>query len=165
MSSFIRIAALLGAVALARPARAADVAANVGMIQVWGLPDVVDFGAYPYVGASFPITTDEVVLIPGLGLEYSPEFDRWGFVSTFVVDRSLRPWLGLDGQLTLIHDQSGGDWGEALFFLGIGAGASFFVADGKVAISPSLNLFRGLNLPAGSDPWSLVPGLNLAHTF
>jgi hypothetical protein len=138
---------------------AAPIALNAGAIEVVGVPDPTHLGVYPYVGVSTLVPTEHVAIIPSLAIEWSPEFSRWGFVASVAADYSLTPRLGLDVNVTLIHDQGGGAFGDAAFFLGAGPGISVFV--GRTTISPYLSAFHGLNVSG----WSIVPGVNVAVTL
>ncbi|MBI5077040.1 hypothetical protein HZB94_01525 [Candidatus Falkowbacteria bacterium] len=140
-------------------AGAQDLAVNAGAIEVMAIPDEIHLGAYPYLGGSLVIPTKEVTLVPGLSVEWSPEFNRWGFVANLVLDRPLNDRIGLDLNLALTHDQEGNKWDEAVFLLGFGPGASIFL--GQWTISPSFCFFRGLNVPG----WTFVPGVNISYLF
>jgi len=74
-----------------------------------------------------------------------------------VVERVAR-LLGLDVDVTILHDRSGADVGAAELFVGAGVGFSVFVE--TWTISPYVNLFRDVSV-AG---WALVPGINLSTT-
>ncbi|HEX6835712.1 MAG TPA: hypothetical protein VF334_04025 [Polyangia bacterium] len=146
-------------VAAAAPAHAYDVAVNTGFVEVIGLPERQHIGFYPYLGVSLAFPLRRVTLVPELTVEASPDSARWGFVATLVADFQVQRRLGLDLDVTLLHDQPGGDFGAAEFLLGAGVGFSVFV--GTWTISPYVNVFRDLSV-AG---WALVPGLNLAKTI
>src|SRR4051794_26310365 len=142
----MRSAILLLALGLASmPARAADVVANFGAVEVISLPERQHFGIYPFVGAAVVVPVRKVVLIPGLVLEGAPESGRWGFVASLVLDIPVHARLGIDVDVTVLHDQKGGDFGGAEFLLGGGVGFSVF-AD-WLTISPFLNFFRDLSVP------------------
>ena len=153
-----RALAVAVVLAAATPARAYDFAVNTGFVEVVGLPGRQHIGFYPYLGVSLAFPLPKVTLIPELTVEASPDSARWGFVATLVADFQVQRRLGLDLDVTLLHDQPGGDFGAAEFLLGAGAGFSVFV--GTRTISPYVNVFRDLSV-AG---WALVPGLNLATT-
>lgn len=140
-------------------AKAQDFAVNAGVIEVMAIPDGIHLGAYPYLGGSLVIPTEYITLVPGLSVEWSPEFNRWGFVANLVADRALSDRIGLDLNLALTHDQEGNKWDEAAFLFGFGPGASVFL--GQWTISPSFCFFRGLNVPG----WSFVPCVNVSYLF
>ncbi|HEX8950981.1 MAG TPA: hypothetical protein VF945_04000 [Polyangia bacterium] len=140
------------------PARAYDFAVDTGFVEVVVIPERHHLGLYPYLGVSLAFALPKVTLIPELTVEASPDAGRWGFVATLVADFQVQRRLGLDVDVTLLHDQPGGDFGAAELLLGAGVGFSLFV--GTWTISPYVNVFRDLSV-AG---WALVPGINLATT-
>lgn len=149
--------AVLSGMFFSGPALAADPAVNVGVIENIAVPDTEHLGVYPYVSGSLVISPREnVLIVPGVGFEYSPEFNRWGFVGTLVFDYAFSESVGFDIVTTILHDQTAADFDDALWFLGIGPGMTFVTE--SVAISPSVSLYRGLTAPG----WSVVPGLNVA---
>ena len=135
-------------------ARAVDVALNLGFIEAV-TEHGAHIGAYPSVGVSLAFPLRHVTLIPSLSLE-AADTGHWGFVGSFVTDFPVTDWLGLDLDVTLIHDQPGGDFDHAELLVGAGVGCSFFF--GKTALSPFVNVFRDVTV-AG---WAIVPGVNLA---
>lgn len=149
---------VLAMLAWSARARAFDFAVNAGAVEVVGLPARNQIGLYPYFGVSLAFALPKVTLIPELTVEASPDAARWGFVLTLVADFAVHKRLGLDVDVTLLHDQSGADAGSAEFLLGVGGGFSVFL--GRWTVSPYVNVFRDLSV-AG---WALVPGLNLAFT-
>ena len=149
---------VLAVLAGSAPARAFDFAVNTGAVEVVGIPARNHLGFYPYLGVSLAFALPKVTLIPELTVEASPDAARWGFVLTLVADFAVHKRLGLDVDLTILHDQSGADVGSAELFLGVGGGFSVFV--GRWTISPYVNVFRDLSVSG----WALVPGLNLART-
>lgn len=144
---------------VAAPALATDFAVNVGVIEVAALPGPAHAGAYPYLAGSAVLPAGQLLLIPGLGVEWSPELGRWGLVGTLVVDRPVNDWLGVDLIAALLHDQAGASVRSSDFYAGVGVGGT--VVAGPVAISPSFSLYRGLDVGG----WSLVPGLNFAYVL
>jgi hypothetical protein len=154
-----RLGPLLPLLFAAAPARAVDVAANAGAIEVVGVPGPVQLGLYPYVGISFAIAVPHLTLIPGLAVEWSPEIGHDGGVVSLVVDYGLNDRVGIDANVTFIHDQPGFHFDQSNFYLGIGAGCSVFL--GKWTVSLAFDVFHGLNVSS----WSLVPGFNVAWTF
>jgi hypothetical protein len=152
-------AVVLAMLAWSAPARAFDVAVNAGAVEVVGLPGRNQVGLYPYFGVSLAFVLPKVTLIPELTVEASPDAARWGFVLTLVADFAVHKRIGIDVDVTLLHDQPGADFGAAEFLLGAGGGFSIFL--GHWTVSPYLNVFRDLSI-AG---WALVPGLNLAFTL
>ena len=144
---------------ITQPAQAQDLALNAGAIEAVAIPDGIHLGAYPYLGGSIVISTKYATLIPGLSVEWAPEFNRWGFVANLVIDRALNGYIGLDWNLALTHDQEASKWDEALFLFGFGPGVSVFL--GRWTISPSICFFRGLNAPG----WSFFPGINVSYLF
>ena len=147
--------ALIGA---STPARAYDFAVDTGFVEVVVIPERQHLGFYPYLGVSLAFTLPKVTLIPELTIEGSPDAGRWGFVATLVADFAVHRYVGIDVDVTLLHDQPGGDFGAAEFLLGAGGGFSVFL--GTWTLSPYVNVFRDLSV-AG---WAVVPGLNLAAT-
>jgi hypothetical protein len=143
---------------LGAPAQAADFAINAGAVEVVGLPERNHIGLYPYLGVSLAFVLPKVVLIPELTVEASPDSARWGFVLTLVADFAVHKRIGIDVDVTLLHDQPGAEFGAAEFLLGGGGGFSVFL--GRWTVSPYLNVFRDLSV-AG---WALVPGINFAFT-
>lgn len=145
--------------AITSEVQAEDIGLNVGMIEVLGVPKAGHLGLYPYAALSIISATKEEILIPAVGVEWSPESDRWGFVCTFTVDFPITDKLGFDLNTALIHDQSGTDWDNALFFLGVGPGVS--ATFGHWVVSPYFEIFGQIRPP---DPsFALVPGINLAY--
>jgi len=138
---------------------AGSLAVNVGAIEVVGVPDGTHLGVYPSVGASLVLPGDDVTLIPGLSIEWSPDQARWGFVASGTADIALTPRLGFDINVSLIHDQAGSGFGDSIFLVGAGPGVSIFA--GRYTFSPYVSLFKGLNVSG----WSLVPGFNAAITL
>jgi hypothetical protein len=143
---------------LARPAAAYDFAVNAGAVEVVVIPERQHLGFYPYLGFSLVFPLRRVTLIPQLTVEAAAESGHWGFVLSLVADFQVQARLGLDVDVTVLHDQLRGDLGTAEFLVGAGVGFSVFV--GRWTISPYLNLFRDLSTPG----WALVPGINLAAT-
>ena len=154
-ASVLRIVLLVAILLVPVRARAVDVALNLGVIEALELPGGAHIGAYPSVGVSLAFPLKHVTLIPSLSVEMA-ETGRWGFVVSFVNDFPVRDWIGVDLDVTLIHDQPGGDFRKSELLLGAGIGCSFFF--GKNALSPFINVFRDLSV-AG---WAIVPGINLA---
>lgn len=154
------VAAAVASAALASslPARAADFAVDAGAVEVVTLPERQHAGFYPYVGFSFVIPFRRLALVPGLAVEAAPETGRWGFVGSLLVDFPVHARLGLDLDVTLLHNQFGGDFRHADVFLGAGVGFSIFL--GSFTVSPYANVFRDLV----ADAWAIVPGLNVAVT-
>ncbi len=152
---WVAVGALVGIGGSAAPSLAEQVALNVGALEV-AAPSAAHVGAYSYLAGSLIIPTESVSWIASLGMEYSPELEAWGLVAGLTVDYAVSEGLGLDLIGTIIHDQVKADWGQAVFFAGIGIGTSVFLE--RWTLSPSISLFRGLNAPA----WSVAPGLNLA---
>jgi len=148
----------------ALPANAADTVLNAGSLQVLTLPDSDDVGLYGYVGASIadPVN-DDLMLIYGLSVEYAPDAGgeaRWGFVGTFISSFAVGPASSVDGILTILHDQSGGDFGDALYFGGVGLGYTHLL--GKFSISPSVSIYYDLFSDAGA---SYAPLLNVGYVL
>jgi|KBSMisStaDraftv2_1062788.scaffolds.fasta_scaffold1192939_1 hypothetical protein len=139
-------------------AHAADFAVNTGFVEVVIIPEREHLGFYPYLGVSLAFPLPKLTLIPELTVEASPDARRWGFVATLVADFAVHRCIGLDVDVTLLHDQPGGDFGAAEFLVGVGGGFSIFV--GTWTLSPFVNVFRDLSVPG----WAVVPGLNLATT-
>lgn len=151
-------AALLALALAAAPARAADVAFNVGAVEVVGIPNREQVGFYPYLGVSLVFSVPHAALIPSLSIEAAPDTGRWGFVAALVADFPVQQRLGLDVGVTLLHDQAGDAWSAAELLVGAGGGFSVYL--GRWTISPFVNVFRDLMV----DAWVVVPGINFAAT-
>jgi hypothetical protein len=158
MRSAPAVALALALVGASAPARAYDFAVNTGFVEVVLIPERAHLGLYPYIGVSLAFVLPKVTLIPELTVEASPDAGRWGFVATLVADFAVHRRIGLDVDVTILHDQPGGDFGAAEFLVGAGGGFSIFV--GTWTLSPYVNVFRDLSVPG----WAVVPGLNLATT-
>jgi hypothetical protein len=154
----VGLAAAVAILAVSPPARAYDFAVNAGAVEVVTLPERQHVGFYPYLGVSLVFPFSRLALIPSLSVEAAPDIGHWGFVWSLVADFPVHARLGLDADVTLIHDQSGSAVHHAEFFLGAGVGFSIFL--GRWTISPYCNLFRDLSV----DGWAVVPGFNLAAT-
>lgn len=150
-------AAAAAVILAASSAQAADFALNAGALEVVALPQPQHLGLYLYAGPSLAFAFEKVVLIGSLSLEWSPDQLRGGLVLGVTADFPLTSRLGLDVNVTLIHDQAGTDFARASFFIGGGPGVTFFF--GKQAISPFISFFYG----AGGA--SLVPGINFSSTL
>jgi len=138
---------------------AGSLAANIGAIEVVGVPDGTHLGVYPYLGGSYVIPGDDVTIVPALSVEWSPDQSRWGFVASGTGDIALSPRLGFDINVALIHDQSGASFGEADLFIGAGPGLSIFL--GRYTVSPYVNVFKGITVSG----WSVVPGVNASMSL
>lgn len=141
------------------PALAADVALNVGLLEVVTLPQPAHAGLYPSVGVSLALPVGPTVLIPSLAAEWSFDQGRGGLVLGATLDVPLGRLVGVDLNLFLIHDMPGLELPHSIFFLGGGPGLSLFL--GRWTLSVSLGLFTAL----GTWGLSLAPGLNLAWTL
>lgn len=150
-------AGVLVAMLCASPALAADFALNAGALEVVALPPPQHAGLYLSAGPSLAFVVPHAVLIGSLSIEWSPDQLRGGLVLNFTADFPLGDRVGLDLNVTFIHDQAGTDFAHASFFIGAGPGATFFF--GKQAISPFVSVFYG----AGG--FSLVPGINFSSTL
>jgi len=155
MKSFFVAALLLVAV----PVSAQEVAANVGAIEVVTVPETAHVGVYPYAGISLALPVGQFTFVPGVSVEWSPELKRWGFVGTLTIDRKVSARVGIDLNLGFIHDQTGLNWGEAVYFAGAGPGCTVFLGDWSMSLSAVF--FRELDTLA----WALVPGFNMGYTF
>src|SRR5262245_23861422 len=138
---------------------AADPALNVGAIEAIGVPSAAHLGAYGYVTLSVAFPVHGVSLVPGVGVEYSPDASRWGFVGSFVLDVPLSAKISGDVIVAAGHDQSGAQWSSALLLVGGGIGVS--IVTDQLVISPSLCMYAATD---GSG-WSLTPGLGVSHGF
>ena len=138
---------------------AGSLAANLGVIEVVGEPGTEHLGVYPYVGASYVIPGKDVTLIPGLSIEWSPDQSRWGFVASGTADIALTPRVGFDINVSVIHDQSGAEFGDAIFLVGGGPGLS--IVAGRYTVSPYVSVFKGIN----ASGWAIVPGVNAAMSL
>lgn len=149
---------MLALLARAPAAAAYDLAVNVGAVEVVAVPERQHLGFYPYLGLSLVLPLRRVTLVPELAVEAAAESGHWGFVLSLVADFPVHARVGLDLDVTVLHDQLRGDFGAAEILVGAGVGFSIFV--GRWTLSPYLNLFRDLSVPG----WALVPGVNLAAT-
>lgn len=139
---------------------AQNFAGNIGVLETVGIPDGTHLGVYLFSTASLVIpVNDKVSLIPNLGAEWAPEFDRWGFIGILVADYTISQRVGLDLNLIFVHDQFKGKWNEALYFFGFGPGFSIFLD--KWTISPSVNFYRGLNVSG----WCVDPTINISYVL
>lgn len=145
--------ALLIAPALAS---AGALSPNVGVIEVVGQPGSEHLGVYPYAAVSTLIPAGKFAIIPAIGVEWAPEFDRWGVTGVVTADYAIGTRAGLDLNLAFIHDQQDHHWDDAIFLAGGGPGISIFL--GKWTVSPYVSWFQGLNVDGGA----LVPGLNVS---
>lgn len=140
-------------------AHAQPASLNVGALEAMGT-DGTHYGVYPNAGVGTAVAVAEkTTLVPAAGIEWSPEFGRWGFWAALTLDYALGESVGLDFGIGGAHDQSGLDWGDALFFAGGGPGFSVFLGDWTV--SPFVNLWA--NLADGS--LAVIPGANVAYTL
>ncbi|HEY1587245.1 MAG TPA: hypothetical protein VGH63_16230 [Polyangia bacterium] len=155
---FVTFAAAAVALTVSPPARAYDFAVNAGAVEVVTLPERQHAGFYPYLGVSLIFPFSKLALIPSLTVEAAPDIGHWGFVWSLVADFPVHARLGIDADVTLLHDQTGSDVRHAELFLGAGVGFSIFL--GRWTISPYCNIFRDLS----ADGWAIVPGFNLAAT-
>ena len=137
------------------PAAAMPLALNVGVLEARALPDD-HIGVYPYLAVSDERELGPFIVLPSVGAEWCPETGRWGLIATVVADYPVGEAIGLDLLATLIHDQDGAGFGDALFLLGVGPGLSITVE--PVVVSPFVFFYKLLNAPGFS--WS--PGLNIA---
>lgn len=152
--------AVLGLCCLAGPAHAeVDLAANAGALEVFEPTTPQHVGAYSYLALSLAIPTDRATLVPSLGAEWSPELGAWGFVASLTADFPAGTRLGIDVTASLAHDQLGSQWADATYAAGIGGGVSVFL--GPWTVSPSINVFTGLNVSG----WTIVPTINLSHSL
>ncbi len=158
LALFVSAAGLAGAGEGASPAGAATKALNAGFIQITAMPGGNQLGLYPYVTGSLAFTRDRLTLIPSVGVEWSPSTARWGFTGSAVLDVQVSRRVGADAILMMVHDTDTWELRQASYFAGAGTGLSFFFD--KWVVSPSVSVFRGLNVPG----WSLVPGVNLSVT-
>ena len=156
MKSIIITAALMLAAA---HAHAADLALNVGALEVVGLPGPKHLGLYPSVGLSAALEGPGITLIPALAIEWAPDEGRAGLVATLTADFAVRDWLGLDLGVVAVQDQPGARVSESAFYAGAGPGCSLLL--GQWTISAYVNVL--LALASGSV--SLAPGLNVARTL
>lgn len=155
----MRLIVLVLTLAMPLVASAESLVLNAGAIEVVGLEDGAHYGVYPYAGLSLALDTGYALVIPGVGVEWAPEFSRWGFVGTLVADFQVLDWLGVDVLINFIHDQETNKWSEALYYFGLGGGVTFVC--GQFTVSPSVSVFAPLN---GSG-WSFVPGLNVGYSL
>lgn len=139
--------------------QAADPAVNVGVVGAMAVPDGSYLGTYGYAAISVGFPTSGIAVVPVLGIEYSPDTSRWGFMGSVVFDVPLSSKIAGDLIVSAASDQSGMRWGDAVLLVGGGVGLSF--TSKYVVISPSVCLFGAVN----ASGWSVTPGLNIAHVF
>ncbi len=151
--------ATLLALLLALPAGAADLALNVGALEVVTFPPPAHAGLYPNLGVSVALPKENVTYVVALSLEWSFDQGRGGLVLVGTADFPLGAHVGFDLNLALIHDQPGLHFDKSDFFVGGGPGLSFFF--GRWTLSPFVSIFAGLTTPGAS----VVPGVNVARTF
>lgn len=141
----------------AQDSMASNIYINLGAVEVVTLPQVAHVGLYLYAGLSRPVELSSgSLVIPSLSIEWSPELARWGFVVACALDIPISETIGIDIQGTLLHDQESWRFSKAVYYVGPGAGVSFYI--GSVTLSPSVNAFYGLN----DDSWSLAPAINIS---
>ena len=136
-------------------AQATPLALNVGALEARALPDD-HIGVYPFVAVSDERELGPFIVLPSVGVEWCPETAHWGFIATVVADYPIGEVTGLDLLATLIHDQDGVGFDDALFLLGVGPGLSITIE--PLVVSPFVFFYKLLNAPGFS--WS--PGLNIA---
>jgi hypothetical protein len=153
-------ACVVAATAVLAPAvaSASDFAISGGVTEVVA-PTAEHIGAYPSVAVAMIVPTRLVTLVPAIGVEWSPEIGAWGFTCALIADLPVTNHLGIDVIATAVHDQVGGDWQDAGFYVALGAGVSVFRR--SWALSPSLSVVRGLNV----DAWTLAPALSISHVL
>ena len=130
-----------------------------GAVEAIGGPGGGHLGLYPYVAASVGLPVAGVSIIPGVGVEYSPDASRWGFVGTVAIEKPLTEKVAVDVLVSATHDQSSMQWSEAVF--SVGAGVALSIATEHVAIAPMLSVSAAID---GSG-WCVAPGVNVAHVF
>ena len=138
---------------------AGDLAVTAGAGEAVAVPHTAHLGVYPYAAVSLVLTYDHVSVTPGLGLEYSPDTQHWGFVGTVTVDVPITPTVGGDIIAAVAHDQPGTQWHDAQLLVGGGLGLS--IASKQFVTSPSICIYTTV----GSIAWSLVPGIAISHVF
>jgi hypothetical protein len=140
-------------------ARAADLAANVGVLEVVGVPGGAHLGVYPYLGLAAVLPMGSTTLIPSLSFEWSPDQSRDGFVAALTADFGINDTLGFDLNVAFIHDQPKLDFGQSIFLVGGGPGVSLFF--GPWTVSPYVSAYRDLS----GGGWCVSPAVNLARTL
>src|SRR5215213_3468567 len=66
----------------------ADVWVSAGVAETVGVPTPEHFGVYGYAGLTRPIVAADYYVIPGLGFEWCPEFDRGGAIAAVTLERA-----------------------------------------------------------------------------
>jgi hypothetical protein len=143
----------------AAPVWAGDVAVTAGASEAVALPQTTHLGLYPYAAVSLVYTYDHVSVSPSVGLEYSPDTGRWGFVGTVTLDVPITATVGGDVIVAVAHDQAGLQWRDALLLVGGGLGLS--ITTKQFVTSPSICIYTTV----GSIAWSLEPGISVSHVF
>tara|TARA_A100001015_G_C14957681_1_gene699492 strand:- start:936 stop:1301 length:366 start_codon:yes stop_codon:yes gene_type:complete len=111
---------------------------------------------YPGMSLSLTIETNGWALSPSLGAEWTADGEFWGLMAMLYADHPLNKDLGVDIILAAMHDQVGGDWANAEYFMGAGGGLTWF-ANERVALTPNILVYYGLR----TKTWALAPGVNL----
>jgi hypothetical protein len=152
---------LLAAVLLlaAAPARAVEVGLTGSATEVVVVPGPSHGGFYPALGVTLAFPTPAVTFLASLSLEWCFECARGGFLLVGTADFPVAEHLGLDVNLTLLHDQPGLRFDQSVFFVGLGPGLSVLL--GPVTLSAFVSAMLG-GSPLG---WSVVPGVAFTYTL
>ncbi|MDP3775297.1 MAG: hypothetical protein Q8Q85_13625 [Gemmatimonadales bacterium] len=148
---------------IARSASAERYGLTAGTIEV--LTTGADHAAVYANGGGFALfaPSDRLAIIPGLALEYSPDVEAWGAVASCVFDVPISGTpLGADVVTLLLHDQLGGDFANASFYLGGGLGGSWFIND-HWTLSLAWNYYRGVRKPVALN--SMGPTAFVSYAF
>jgi hypothetical protein len=140
-------------------ASAADPSISLGASENVTLTDGEHAGFYPSVMAGLGFEAGPVVIVPALGVEGCAELGRWGFLGAVVVDVPVHDYVGIDVAAQIAHDQEGDDWDGAVFAVGGGVGASFYLD--PWSISPMVSL---LGVP-GEPGLFISPSISVGYTF
>src|SRR5438128_1413831 len=101
-------------------ASAGSLSPNVGVLEALTDPGGDHLGVYSYAAASTLFPAGKLAIIPAVGVEWAPEFDRWGVVGTVTADYAIGSRVGLDLNLAFIHDQQDHHWDDPIFLAGAG---------------------------------------------
>lgn len=137
---------------------------TAGIVEVLNAPSPSHAAAYAN-GGGFALfaPNEQVAIIPGLALEYSPDVGSWGAVGSCVFDFPISGTpVGVDVVTLLLHDQLGGDFANASLYAGAGAGGSWFIND-HWTFSIAWNHYLGVRKPVALH--SMGPTTFLAYAF
>lgn len=140
-------------------ATADEVAITAGASESVALPHTAHEGVYSSAAVSLVHTYEHFSLSPTVGVEYSPDTSRWGFIGMVDLDVPLSATVGGDVIVAVAHDQPGSQWRDAVLLVGGGLGVS--IATKQFVTSPSVCIYTTV----GALSWSLVPGISVSRVF